>query len=215
MLLFHYATQRYLVLLNQTLQHRLTEDELNEERESGAFRGDPGPYTDHISLFIEPPPLEFIHELFPKDHHTWVKGNRLFEHQVAVDSIDLYAWMVVETPIRVILRTSLPWIEHDGYKKLFFRIQRFGSRLFREQGTTKDGLKRYLTRFKPGTTRAAYERLRKKPLSADDQYTYAATVPHLMVYTHHPIPVLCSHTRRVGEPIKRTPTVEALLSSLW
>lgn len=213
MFLYHYNTLAFKTLKTLALQQTLSEAEKRDNERAARFRGD-YPYHDNISLFFEPAPLDLLDTVFPKNHHLWVKGRAVVEHRIAVDQLSLYAWIAVETPISSFLIDTLPWSENEHYKRGFFQLKKAASIIARERGTTLHQLKRFLARFKPGTTRQAYQRLKDYKHYDEVKHLYAPTVPHLMLYTKDEIPVHSTHTRVVGHPLT-THTLESLHSLQW
>lgn len=207
MKLYHYNSERFGELLTRELQGKVTDEQRRDAAAAANFRGDPGPYTDHVSFFMEPAPLDILGSIFPEDHHTWRAGNRLIEHVVETKDLDIYGWQIVETPITMLFLDHLPWYENVWYKRLFFKTLATSRKLFHEQGTDVRGLERGLAKFKPGFSREAYLKIPSLDYYDEIKDMYAATVPHLMIYTRNPIPV--SEHRKVVVGNSPLPSMEA------
>ena len=186
-ILYHYSKNKYNELKTLNLQN----DSINNittNDDGYKFRGDPGPYEDHISLFLERPPFDILPDIFPKDHHIWVKGNKFIEHSVNLTDIDLYHWKLIETNIDNFFTNNL-WIENDIYKYLFFRLRKNIKSILGESGKSKEGLIKLLKKIPDNITREKYLEFKNSKYYEDDKYKYAASVPHLFIYTKKSIPV--------------------------
>lgn len=206
MLLYHYNREKYKTLLTRDLQGAVTDKERKDGIGGASFRGDIGPYFEHVSFLLEPAPLDILSGIFPKDHHTWSKGTKLVEHVVDLSGQDFYGWAIVEGPVSMFFLDHVPWSDNQTYKKLFFKGMQVGRKWFKESGTDYQSLMKALKRIPAGTTRKAYENLPKRKDYGDVKNLYAATVPHLMVYTKQPIKVLdttnvtVEHTSTITPP---------------
>lgn len=186
---YHYNVNHLDKVLTKKIQGILTVKEENELLEMAKFREDPGPYYDSVSFLLEPAPLDILGTIFPDNHHTWTQGKNLFEHVINLEEQDFYAWVIVEGPFQLFMVDSLPWFENTYYKKMFFKGVSLGRKLAGEVGKDLNSLKKALNKIPPGTTRAAYERLPKRKDFDNIKNMYAATVPHLMLYTKSVISV--------------------------
>lgn len=210
---YHYSKKKFSELLTRSLQGVVTEEERKDADEAGTFRGDIGPYYDSISFLLEPAPLDIISSLFPKDHHTWKEGNSLIEHIVDLKGQDFYGWDIVEGPIAMLFVDNLPWIDNVFYKKVYFKTRSLGKKLFNEQGNDFKSLEKALKKFPEGTTREAYLKIKDRSDYDTIKNMYAATVPHLMIYTKTPINI--KHTNKVSVGIPSKGLENHPPSSIW
>ena len=180
MKLYHYSAAHFDQLKTLEKQRPLTKEEIEEGARSVKW-GAPLPYYSHISFFFEPVPLDILSSIFPKDHHTWFKGSRLYEYIVDPASIDHFQYAVVESPEKTELYydESLSIEEYhrrnDALKKKFHYT---GHSLAELQQAAK---------HLEGTTRACFLALPSRPNWSERgkdsiQNKYAATVPHVMLY---------------------------------
>ena len=183
-ILYHYSENKYKELKTLNLQNK----KLPNSDTGYKFRSDPAPYEDHVSLFLEPPPFDLLPEIFPKNHHIWVKGNKFIEHQIDINNIDLFAWKLIETDLDTFFANNL-WIENDIYKYLFFRLRKTLKSMIGESGTDISFLIKLLKKIPDGITRQKYLEFKNSKNYEENKYKYAATVPHLFVYTYQPIKV--------------------------
>lgn len=199
---FHYNPKKYDTLLTKELQGVVSPEEAEQGRVAAEFRGDPGPYYEHVSFLLHPAPLDFIGAVFPPEHHTWGMGKELVEHVVELDDLDIYAWRIVEGPVSMFFLEHIPWHDNPWYKRAWFGARNVARKLFREEGTDLRSLKKALSKIHPDTTRDSYAALLSRPDYDDIKDKYAATVPHLMVYTKEPIKVSKHNDVKVnGNPV--------------
>jgi len=210
MFLYHYNEKDFDYILTRDLQGIVSKEERKKGLEASSYRYSKGPYYESESFLLEPAPLDIIDTIYPKDHHTWYKNHRLYEHAIDLRKLDIYAWEIMEGPVGALFNDHIPWIDNPFYKKMFFKSLSVSRKLFNESGTDIDGLLKALKRFPKGTTRKAYEDVINRGDYDDIKNKYAATVPHLMVYTKKPIPVFKSTYVVVGDSNARTP-----LSATW
>jgi hypothetical protein len=187
MKLYHYSAQKYDALLTKELQGVVTDGEREDDKAAARFRGDIGPYIQHVSFFIEPVPADILGSIFPRDHHTWAAGNVLYQYTVDVDDIDIYGWCIIENKINLIM-DDMFWLDIDLYKKLFFTVRNIANSLAGNSGTTIVGLKKAGIKYM-NTARDAFIALKKHKTFNEVKNLYAPRVPHVMVYTHKPIKI--------------------------
>jgi len=180
MKLYHYSAHHYDVLKTLEKQRPLSKEEIEEGARSVKW-GAPLPYYAHISFFFEPVPLDILSSIFPKDHHTWFKGSRLYEYIVDPSTIDHFQYAVVETPEK----TELFYDESIGVAEYYRRLNELNKK-FGYTGHSLAGLKQAVQRLE-GTTRSSFLLLQTRPNWDKEekdsiQYKYASTVPHVMLY---------------------------------
>jgi len=182
MLLYHYAANFFEELKTREKQDgysSVMRDEAKKEndlylKKTGIRR--PGLYTEHISFFIEKPPLKEISNFFPKDHEVWFKGNKLYEYTIESSSILDFKFEVVEFPEKTEIYYN-DEIDLETYYSML-RIE------INENGYIGSGNKALekVTKKLLGNTKSYFEELKTRPNYKDICYKYAATVPHLMLY---------------------------------
>lgn len=217
MKVYHYNTKKFNEILTRDLQGLLTEEEKKADQDGANYRDEIGPYSESASFFLEPLPIKHIASIFPKDHKIWIKGNKLVEHVIDIKDIDLYGWAILEGPITMFFIDNVPWSDNVIYKKLFFKSLQFSRKLFNESGKNFKSLKKSLDNIPQGTTEKAYMKMPERDDYEEIKYLYAGSVPHLMVYTKSPIPVLTTKTVTVDDqpfPKKDILSLENKLPSL-
>lgn len=188
-MLYHYNVRKFDELLTKELQGTLSKEEKEKEASWSKFKEMPGPYYESLSFLLEPAPVEYIGSSFHKHHHTWAKGNKLIEHEIDLDDIDLYGWVIAEAPVTMFFVDNIPMSDLTIYKKIYFKSVALGRKLFNEMGDDVKSLKKALKNIPPGTTEEAFSKFPKYKNYEEIKDTYAATVPHLIVYTKKAIPV--------------------------
>jgi hypothetical protein len=195
--IYHYDKNKYSELLTLELQNNLTKEEKIEWERRSKFRQEPYSYYQHISFFIDPIPSEILGDFYPKDHHSWAKGNQLWEYVVNIDDLNIKSWIIVESPLKRIIEDFLPWIENDTYKQFYFKILNTARFLNNERGNDLESLKKQLPRFK-GLTKDAYLKLKDHPNFKNMVHMYAPTVPHLFIYTDYPVTQFKTQQIKIG-----------------
>lgn len=191
--LYHYSVTKFKELLTIELQG-VGKEKWKDAEAAAKFRSEPYPYHKHVSFLMDPAPLDILGSIFPKDHHTWGAGTKLWEYTVDIEDIDILYWVVVESPINTFMVDNLPWLNYDWYKRIYFSTRTTLSNIAGNRGDSLNGLKVVIDKYK-GATRDAYINLANRSDFKDLNGMYAPTVPHLKIYTEKPIPV--SSVKRV------------------
>jgi len=184
--LYHYSKEHYPQLLTLEQQKVLDPKVRQDAQDAARFRGDLFPYYQHVSFFLDPVPLDLVGEMFPKDHQAWVNGNELWQYSVDPTTMSIKGWVLTEAPLQNFLLDVLPWFDNRTYKRGYFKMLKLGRVLTQSEGSDLSGLVKCIDRYK-GRTRAAYEKLKDSKDFEELKYKYAATVPHLMIYTDSPL----------------------------
>ena len=187
MRLYHYGSKRYKELLTPELQGTGL-DKRERAKKIATLRKKEYPYYMHVSFLLEEAPLDILGKIFPSDHHSWAAGNKLWEHTVNPKDIDLLYWEIVESKISVFMVDHLPWLDSKTYQSLYFSTRKALNSLAGNSGRDVDSLIKVMDRYS-GATRKAYAELANRDDYDEIKNKYAATVPHLMVYTDKPISV--------------------------
>lgn len=171
MLLYHYSENSYPTLKSRALQSNvIAEDEKD--------------YTNHISFFLEPIPLD-LPEILEHRHSFWRSGKTLYEHIVDTKDLpnqDNLLFYLTETPEKVDIVFYSQLAKNDKDPKYWEAVNKVKGEF---TGRGVDDLIKMTRNYNSGIA-DYYRNLVKmdKEFPKDDllQY-YAACVPHLMVYT--------------------------------
>lgn len=182
MKLYHYSTVPFDELRTRRKQG-VDEDTIRKSVEHSKHIGDPGPYIDHISLFIEPVPLDVISSIFNHQHHFWIKGATVYEHIVDTDSLESdLLYTIVETPVIDKFTNRYDWSIKDKSVRTQY-LRGMNAEMERLKLTARgknlliEGIKPFL-----GKTTQLYILARKRDDAEDTMRQYAGNVPHAMVY---------------------------------
>lgn len=183
MLFYHYSSKPYHSLQSRMKQGLVTQDQRNRELRSMAVKGEIAPYSDNISLFIEPAPLDIIASVFSNRHEFWVAGRSIYEHVVDLNDIERnITYELTETPDRGEYVDQFDWDVDDTevYRKYHQAINKWMlSRKLagRSRADMMAAINPYL-----GKTRSFYIATMSREDYEENLQKYAASVPHLMVY---------------------------------
>lgn len=137
-------------------------------------------YSNHISCFFDPLPIDLIITANYPDSHIY-KSNAIYEHVIDIRHLDdNVKFHIKETPMDNFLLRF--WGVIDD--KLYFRSKYMISSLLGNKGLDKSGLVKVVKKFK-GTTRKAFEDLLNSyEFNSDEnyRYMYAPRVAHAMIY---------------------------------
>lgn len=170
-LLYHYSALKYDTLLTRKKQGVSKPSVVMQT--SQEIR--PGDYTEHISFFVDPQPLDILSKVYGK-HDVWYKGNVLYEHIVNLASVGDFKYHYVETPekIQMLFDDSISILEYySALNKINKTKHYIGS-------TLREFVYPYL-QFK-GTVRDYILKAPSYPNWDSNKHKYAACVPHVMLY---------------------------------
>lgn len=196
--LYHYSKERFPKLLTLEQQKDIAPAIKQDALEAAKFRGDLFPYYQHVSFFLDTVPLDLVGNIFPEDHRAWVNGNQLWEYEVDPKTLPIKGWVLTEAPLQNFLFDVLPWFENRTYKRGYFKMLKLGRVLTQSEGSDTAGLLRCIEKYK-GRTREAYEKVKSRKDWEDIKHMYAATVPHLMLYTDVPLSYMTATQVTVGQ----------------
>jgi hypothetical protein len=179
--IYHYSTSEYASLKTRRAQGVVSEDEYEEDKIKSSFRGKLAPSSDHISLFMERPPLEELPDIFKGEHPFWKKGTKLYEYVIEVNDLPDFMYEVVESPASIAVLDNVPWFENRTYKKLWFSLRAKVNVLAGNTGNSKEDLLKTLQDYE-GMTREKYLEIPNRKDYEGLKTKYAATVPHLYLY---------------------------------
>lgn len=183
--LYHYSTKGHDPLKTKEAQgFVLSPEDAKYESDRAKLTYYPDIYSRHISLFIDPVPLN-IPELFDHKHGMWKSGVTLYKHYVEVSKE-----MDAGGPIKFILAEA-PWkrdlmsgVDFDNTREYHAFLMRYAAMRAKlgEQGSGVTDLNKVVDKYKGHCNQhfGAYKN--------DEDYEtmilprYAAYVPHLMVY---------------------------------
>lgn len=188
MRLYHYSKDLYSQLKTRAKSGGMSLNEITQARQKANSK--PWfdlPYCDHISFFFEPIPSELLSKIYPKDHHTWVQGNELYEYAIEVDQLpNVLQYQVVESPKLLEIYDKFSkdnnWVTKDPVLlEKWMKIENQKMRELHYYGNSLVELKRVIPQFDKGIE-GFYKIASKREDFEDNKYKYAACVPHLMLY---------------------------------
>lgn len=167
-------------------------------------------YKDHISLFMEPIPLNIVAGAF-KEHAFWYPGNALYEYTIKLSALDKFNYYLAESHEKTDLIN-----EYFFIKKLLNGDETDDPRILKEYGNKKIKIHKDMKYIGQGISDLKiaiansnadivqdYLKLPKQPLYLENITKYAATIPHLMVYPFNgEIEIFSSRTVIVGNARK-------------
>ena len=184
--LYHYSGVRYPELLTKR-QSGATAEEIRKSEKQRDRYGFIGAYVDHISFFFDPIPSKTLAKIFKDGHHTWYKGNVLYEYVVDVDQFESdLGYTVVESRKKTAFMDKFiaehNWVDDDPvllakYLKALDAL----SVKWGEVGRSLDGLKKQISQNVGGTEKA-YIDASKRADFEEGRQRYATNVPHVMIY---------------------------------
>ena len=180
--IYHYSKELYDILKTRAKSGAADDKEILEQIEWNKKTDTAGLYSEHISFFFDPLPLSLLANIFGEGHHTWFKGNELYEYIINVDSLDKdIVYDIVETPLAINLLDKTEWVNTDEF---LFEYKRNLNKLKRQSGeigNNLSGLKSQISKYK-GKTKNFYIAASERIDFKDNFNKYAANVPHVMVY---------------------------------
>lgn len=179
---YHYSTERFNIL--ETRMHRgvANADEIERAKFSADIVGDIGSYLDHISLFLDPIPLEILPDLFEGKNAFYQKGVRVYEYVIRLPDDANMRWALQETPEINTYSDDWDWSSLSREKRREY-IRKINAEMTR-RGLQGVGTTKLMKAIKPfcGRTEEFFKLARQSPWANDTVAQYAAEVPHLMVY---------------------------------
>ena len=153
-------------------------------------------YNRHISLFLEPIPLN-LPSIWEHKHEFWKSGLELFEYTVELKDIpENISFHLIETPEQIrLLYEKQDWELAKDHPELIPKFKKEiidmeNSKGYRGHG--KNNMVRVCRRFTRGINRYYQHAVQLSKDYPEDGLNrkYAACVPHLMIYPGYlPIPV--------------------------
>lgn len=206
MKLYHYSQVKREVLktLRMSGSEIVVSDRFDPYQPLTAYH--PGAYVDHISFFLERPPIESLASVFKEGHSVWYKGNVVFEHVIETRDDNKFEFVVVETPERT--DHYYDELYGDGDDEAWRAKELEILKKFGYIGEGSRSLERATDHLK-GETLRAYQKLRGRPNFEQIRLKYAATVPHVMLYPDSGGVTVRSVTRlKVGDKPFKAPVVK-------
>ena len=180
--LYHYSVERYTEL--SSLAARGLQKEGFEAKES-----DPFAYNKSISFFFEPIPLD-LPEILYHEHKFWKTGAELYQYEISTVQLKEETPYVLTEGEEIVdlIYNKQDWSKVKGNPALISKYKEEIKALelkLKYRGTNIDDLIRVSKRYRTGIReryKALYELNLKYP---EDNLLdkYAATVPHVMIYT--------------------------------
>jgi len=184
MKLYHYSKELFDILKTRRKQGVCTKEEIEEGAAKATKFSMVGPYYDHISFYMDRPPLDILPKIFKGKHDFWINGNRIHEYIVDVDSLEKnILFYMTETPAKVKHMDTVEWPDDPTDE---FLIKYFAEGLKQalklgEVGRGREELKKQILKY-VGKTRDYYIQASHRKDFDENIQKYAACVPHLMLY---------------------------------
>jgi len=164
----------------------LTQVKYEESLKVAEQYSDVGSYYDHVSFFFEPLPLEKMGDHFGNFHDFWFNGHLVYEHVVDLRNLPKdMRYDIVETPV------VMKWWEENGYSaddtpkaerlRVFAAMRKFKESIG-EIGYDAKQLERASRQYNRGVF-DYYKKQKASRFWDEGKTTYAAGVPHVMVYS--------------------------------
>lgn len=171
--LYHYATLQYDVLKTRKAQGV---PKPNDTAGVITLNGKEFDYTEHISFFVEPVPLETMGKVYGKEHNVWYPGSQLYEHRVDLSQTKSFDYHFVETPEKIAMLFDDSIDDDEYYKRL--------KKINRQKGYVGSSLSEFMHPYDQfqGQTKRHVLRASSFPKWDVNRFKYAACVPHVMVY---------------------------------
>lgn len=181
--LYHYSAELWVDLRTRKAQGLAKADEVQQSTMLAQQLGDLGSYLEHISLFIEPLPLDKLPKLFGGSHPFYRSGQTVYQYTITVRVADPnMPWSLVESPAVGKYTDQWDWSNVDKETRRGY-IRKMNDYMHRHKyhGLT---IRDMLTRITPfmDKTEEFFIQARKSKWANDTKEQYAAEVPHLMVY---------------------------------
>jgi len=183
-LLYHYNTKPLDCLYTLRKQDELGIKKLDSETLNlkNSFIYDKFPYIDHVSLFLDPIPLDLVRKHFTKNK-IYQSNTVIYEHQIEIQQLqtNLKYYMLVENPIGVFMAEHF-WIDADIVKPVYFGVRKFLNLISNYNGSNYTNLIKIISKFKGRTAKAFEDLVNSDRFTEDHKSMYAPTVPHLFIY---------------------------------
>lgn len=188
MLLYHYSPSIRNPLLTKAASGVMTNEEIQKARARAKNNAWPTrPYCDHISFFFEPIPAALLPTLYPKDHASWAKGTKLYEHIVDTKTFpNIIDYDIVESTKFLQAFDEFSEVNNwvDDNPELLKKWMLLEDKLlisWGERGNSRATLDLKI-KENQGIITAKYIAGSKREDFEYNKYKYAATVPHLMLW---------------------------------
>jgi len=180
--LYHYSTKPFKELYTIEKQISLGINNDKYKKLSDKFDWDKYSYIKHISLFIDPIPLDLVRKHFT-NNKTYQENDYLYEHKIKLSDIKsiLMYYMLVENKVDNFYYNyifNIDMISDDLYANSKRKI----NELLGNHGEDYNKLRKLILDNK-GVTKEAFEKLVNSDKFGDKQKgMYAPSVPHLFIY---------------------------------
>jgi hypothetical protein len=177
--LYHYNTKKLNKIYTPKKQFELgiiSKDDLDNKKQYG------DDYINHISLFLDPIPLDLIRKHFTSNK-TYQSNEFIFEHVIHCEQLkdNLYMFNLKENPINNFMSEYL-WVDSDLVKPIYFNIRKILNKLVGYDGKDYSDLIKIINKFKGKTKQAFIDLINSDKFSDELKKMYAPTVPHLFIY---------------------------------
>lgn len=180
MLLYHYSNEEYKELGSLNYQKKAKKENGVDKIEN---------YSDHISFFLEPIPID-LPDILEGKHNFWKSGQTLYEHIVDTNVFhpDI-KYVIVETPEKTHLLYSIQdWSKCEGNPELIKKYKSQIRKMEIRKGYSGEGITSFVKAAKPLShgIKGYYRnmvKLDKENPEDNLMDKYASCVPHVMMYT--------------------------------
>lgn len=192
--LYHYSSESRDKLKCLALQVKDNPDDFTDEVKKEIAKLDDWyvkgkhelPYSGHISLHIDPLPVDLILEHFPKES-PYFKLDVIYEHVIYVDKLEpALPWQIVESKsdnfIFNHLLSDTLYDNVSAYKKLYHRSKGIIGRLLGQKGTGNIALLESLKEYKGKIRNYFFRWMDSKDFQSSAKRQYATGVPHVFIY---------------------------------
>lgn len=188
---YHYSSKpfdRILTLRQQQkegLKIPYTVDELDARDEFQTVFKKTIPYSRHVSLHIDPLPIEVVKKNFPAES-PYFKNRYLYEHIVDLNEYphNELLFQIVETDYDTLMVDFLfsenLWDNSDVYVKGYYRLRNLIKYFDGNKGETLNEFLISSDKYR-GRIKSYFEKWVKREDFIEHSHMYSATVPHAMV----------------------------------
>jgi len=140
----------------------------------------PGKYSEHISFFLEPAPVDILGSVFKGvKHPVWFTGNILYEYEVDISSMPEFVYCIAESPLsnKLLHDNSTSGMSNTEYAELLQKIRIETG----EIGYSKREFLKVAPQY-VGILKQEYLKLPHRPNWNELKLLYAGGVVHAMIY---------------------------------
>lgn len=189
----------------------------NQAKQKGHAIHEPYPsYSDSVSFFMDPPPLQELPGIYSGAHPFWQSGKEIYQYTVDISRHrgDDFIYKLVESPETTALYYD-DSIGDEQYAERVADIIKEHHYLGHSVSALMGAVKTFKRRQSKDYMLKAYKDLVKRPNFEQIKTKYAPTVPHLMVYDKTGEFIIQSVTKVIlGQPATEAYSVPSMPSYL-